>query len=507
MSGSPLAFGAIVVLAALCTLDAPVRANEAAHKMAERFAGETGSEAKTKAASEAGNPAAETSAAEETAEADRKRETRRKVEAQRKTGEAKRRAAAKAAEQARRAAQDRDADEAEMLARARREAEEMRAAEEHAKLAEEARRLIAEAEKQRGKAEELLANEGERQTQGARSAGQQEAGRASDARPAKQPLPEAEEPPAQPPMPAPPQPQPAEVPQARPPVATAGAAPAAAAILGPQPAGPAQPTPRELADTPAPEAEAAPAAAPVSPPAPAISPPEPGPEVAVAAQPDSPPPPPAAETRGRHQPSLAHDGVHPPQVARAPGREVGRAVEVRPPSPAHTTYGHGATRFTVLLTMEPGTYGIRRRGPKVADPLLCVREGCYISTGPDSPAVFMPGRMATGIGNTLGARAGACRRSLGCVFRDVDLGPLPALLQPVDLHIFKHDRRPSHLVREDSACRREPGRIFCRHGIYADTYTLWVVPESIALAAGPAALQRAIAEGLGGPRSAELTPR
>ena len=36
---------------------------------------------------------------------------------------------------------------------------------------------------------------------------------------------------------------------------------------------------------------------------------------------------------------------------------------------------------------------------------------------------------------------------------------------------------------------------------------MWILPESLAAAAGPAALQRAVADGLNGPRSAELTRR
>jgi hypothetical protein len=36
---------------------------------------------------------------------------------------------------------------------------------------------------------------------------------------------------------------------------------------------------------------------------------------------------------------------------------------------------------------------------------------------------------------------------------------------------------------------------------------MWVLPESLAKAAGPAALERALADGLTGRRSAELTPR
>ena len=36
---------------------------------------------------------------------------------------------------------------------------------------------------------------------------------------------------------------------------------------------------------------------------------------------------------------------------------------------------------------------------------------------------------------------------------------------------------------------------------------MWIVPESLAATVGPAALQRALTDGLNGPRSAELAPR
>jgi colicin import membrane protein len=163
-------------------------------------------------------------------------------------------------------------------------------------------------------------------------------------------------------------------------------------------------------------------------------------------------------------------------------------------------------RVSVLLRLEPGTYGIRRKGPKVADPVLCTLAGCYIGMGAAAPAQFLPGHMALGIANTFGGRAGACRQSLGCVFRGVELGHAPFYLQPVDLHIFKHDRRRGQVLTEDSDCAAEAGRLRCSRGIYAEDYAMWIVPESIAAAAGPEALERALASGLNGPRSATLAP-
>jgi len=154
--------------------------------------------------------------------------------------------------------------------------------------------------------------------------------------------------------------------------------------------------------------------------------------------------------------------------------------------------------------MEPGTYGIRRGGAKIADPVLCTREGCYVSAGTDQSAVFLPGRKALGFGNTWGARAGACRNTLGCVFRGVELGVLPGFLQPVDLHILKHDRRRGQMINADSTCDLERGRLLCQGGLLREDYALWIVPENLAAAAGPSALERALLEGPSPARAADL---
>ena len=167
----------------------------------------------------------------------------------------------------------------------------------------------------------------------------------------------------------------------------------------------------------------------------------------------------------------------------------------------------GERTVTVLLVMAPGNYGIRRNGPKVADPILCTVAGCYVSTGPGTPARFLPDRKATGVGNTIGGRAGACRQSLGCIFRGIDIDERLGYLQPVDLHIFKHDRRRPQLIERDSDCRVADGRLSCRRGIYAEDYAMWVIPERMAADVGLGVLQRALDEGLAAPRSADLQPR
>jgi colicin import membrane protein len=155
-----------------------------------------------------------------------------------------------------------------------------------------------------------------------------------------------------------------------------------------------------------------------------------------------------------------------------------------------------STRVTVLLTMTPGHRGIRRHN-RTGDPILCGEHGCYVSAGAETAADLMPLRRAFGVGRTLGERAGACRNSLGCVFRNVDLVTYPAILQPVDMRLLKHDRRQPQVLHEASACRLAAGRLACA-GIQGPDYTMWIVPEDVAQAAGPAELERAIEDGLEG---------
>ena len=542
MSGRAVARGAIVsITAALVFAAMPVQANEAAHKIAEKFAGEaTAADPKKKTpdrkAGEAKKPEAEPTEAaakleaERKAEQARKQEAQRKAEAARKAAEAKRRAAAKAAEDARRAAELRRADEQDMLARARREAEEMRAAAAAAQLTEEARRLIEQAEKERAKAEELLAGNAEApkralepvpvvaEPERAKATAEEQLAQQRteesrrlaeklnrvrqirESRLAKQTRREAAEQSAT----AAPAPVTASLPAQAPPAPTENV-PQAAATPSSASAPAVAPAPDEAVSL-VPAQVAAPVAASATSPPPQPDAKPPTSEVVATAPASNPPLATQAPTEAA-PPEVAAERTPPeraPHVATAP-------IPSTAPAPAglaiKSAAGFAASRVTVLLVMTPGTYGIRRNGPKVADPVLCTHEGCYVSAGADRPAAFLPARRALGFRNTWGARAGACRNVLGCVFRGIDLGNLPGYLQPVDLHIFKHDRRVGHAILSDSDCRTEAGRLSCRHGIDADDYTMWIVPETLAATAGPAALQRALTDGLNAPRSAQLAPR
>jgi hypothetical protein len=491
-----VARGAMVAITAF--LSASAHANEAAHEMAEKFASEA------KGAAEPADAAAKR-------DAERKAQTARKAAA-RKRADAKRHAADEAA----RTAERRREEETDMLARARREADEMRAATEEARLTEEARRLILEAERERAKAEALLAGQPdaprpapmatEPQHAGSGAAERRSLERAEETRRLVKRLKrvrqihatrvagrarrEAEIGSAV--LGRPPQPPAA-------PSLGAQGDPGAVALPAPQPVPPATPLqgPRAPREAAVPAAASAPAAAPA----------QPTTHTGLAtAQPG----PPSISVGG----VTAAPSLDKPNEA-APGERTGSLIAPGPPPslaapPVKTgqpSVGVDLNRVTVLLVMAPGSYGIRRGGAQVADPVLCLRDGCYISAGADRPATFLPGRRALGLRNTWGARAGACRNALGCVFRGVELGTLPAFLQPVDLHIFKHDVRAGFAVLADSDCAIAAGRLTCRHGIDAETYTLWIVPERLAQTLGPAALERALSEGLNGPRSALVAPR
>ncbi|MEO1281168.1 MAG: hypothetical protein AAFV69_05470 [Pseudomonadota bacterium] len=154
-------------------------------------------------------------------------------------------------------------------------------------------------------------------------------------------------------------------------------------------------------------------------------------------------------------------------------------------------------RVTVLLVMDVGKTGVRRWS-KTADPMLCVQEYCFLSRGPSKSAVRHRRQVAFGPSIALGKRGLACRSSPACIFRNVDLGAIEARLQPIDLRFLRHDRREAELVKADTTCAMDRGKLVCGQPVTGKSWRAWIVPELTAELAGQAALKRALAEGLGG---------
>ncbi len=167
-----------------------------------------------------------------------------------------------------------------------------------------------------------------------------------------------------------------------------------------------------------------------------------------------------------------------------------KTVPSDPSTPAVTKPTRLTSKVTVLLVMEPGTNGIRR-GNKTADPVLCLRSGCYVSRGPSRAAKWMPRRKALGPINTISRRAGNCRRSLVCVFRNVDLSK-GAVVQPIDLRYVRHDRREPAKISADPTCDLTANRLTCAQRTTARGWHAWIVPEPLAEDAGPRALNKAL---------------
>ena len=177
------------------------------------------------------------------------------------------------------------------------------------------------------------------------------------------------------------------------------------------------------------------------------------------------------------------------------------------PEPPHTavvTAPAPATRVTILLVMDSGTNGIRRFGKKTADPVICSGPTCWVSSGTSRSSLTLARGQALGPANTLGRRAAACNQHLACVFRDVDLKTRAASIQPIDLRIMRHDRRQPLTLEADHSCRVSGGTLVCDKVFATSTWRAWVVPESVAAKAGPAAIEAALESRLGIKPSAAL---
>lgn len=151
-------------------------------------------------------------------------------------------------------------------------------------------------------------------------------------------------------------------------------------------------------------------------------------------------------------------------------------------------------RVTVVLQMEP-RYRRGRRYESM-DPVLCVAGGCYVSNGADQAATFLHGHRAIRFGNAIGRRAGDCNRATTCVFRNVDLGALPADIQPVDIRVLRHDLRAPERVQALSSCRIAAGdRLACTGAIQGDGFTMLVISEDLAERLPPHAFEGVLAGG------------
>ncbi len=186
------------------------------------------------------------------------------------------------------------------------------------------------------------------------------------------------------------------------------------------------------------------------------------------------------------------------EFAVAPSRF---GLGARPSQEAEFSLGRGG-RATILMVLAPT--GTRQRdSERGSDPILCVTSGCYVSNGAQAPATYHSFNASLSLGGRLGRGAGECNHSSVCVFRNVDLGAGPAMVQPINLRLVRHDRREQREVSVDDSCRVVDGRLSCSRPVRTASYTLWVVPETIARDIGPEMLAGALSAGLRTAQTAE----
>ncbi len=149
-----------------------------------------------------------------------------------------------------------------------------------------------------------------------------------------------------------------------------------------------------------------------------------------------------------------------------------------------------------------------------ADLVICGSSGCYVSNGLEKTATFYEG----GAGLRLVKKAGACRDSLACVFREVDFSKLiteqNSLVEPVDVDYVSHTYMGGVSYKKtdeinslfsDDNCALKKSVLDCKVGVHQRNYSLWVLPERLAKFGGKEALDAVLFKGLLHQRASTLT--
>jgi hypothetical protein len=210
---------------------------------------------------------------------------------------------------------------------------------------------------------------------------------------------------------------------------------------------------------------------------------------AAAVQAQAPAEPPAAPQAAAPQP--------PPTPAPATAPQIKIEAKINVPAataPDIVTRPDGAPRATILAVL---THHAHDAGRSITppDPIICLADICYISAGPDADAKLISRSEALSTKNTVTSGAGACKGKSRCAYRGVSMKRGDEV-QIIDLGLVGHDKREPADVTPDTSCRVEDGDLVCDQPVAAPDYRIWVVPETVAAAAGPGAIEHALADDL-----------
>ena len=168
---------------------------------------------------------------------------------------------------------------------------------------------------------------------------------------------------------------------------------------------------------------------------------------------------------------------------------------------ALTTTPAAAERATAILVLEHvrSDGSVWDFGPG-ADPVLCLKAGCYRANGDEAAAAFFPAHSALKFGN-----AGSCSNAFSCIFRHIDVDAVVTEIAPIDVDVVRHDGLERRLVSLDQSCALANGELHCAGGTYTAEYSLWLVPDAIANAVGAEALRSAAEAGIARARNTAAT--
>ena len=206
-----------------------------------------------------------------------------------------------------------------------------------------------------------------------------------------------------------------------------------------------------------------------------------------------------ASAQAAVQPQTAAAPEPAPTPAATPQIKNEAKVSIPAPSaPAVVPRPEGAPRATILSVLtHHASHGAQDTARSVTppDPIICLADICYISAGPNADAKLISRADALSTKNTVTSGAGACKGVSRCAFRGVSMKPGDEV-QIIDLGLVGHDRREPADMEPDKTCHMDGGFLTCDRPATAPDYRIWAVPEAVAAAAGPGAIEAALADDL-----------
>lgn len=195
----------------------------------------------------------------------------------------------------------------------------------------------------------------------------------------------------------------------------------------------------------------------------------------------APAPMPAAQKAADVPSSNSAPVATPAAVAEPP------AKKAAPPT-AEPKGAIATNRATILVVLNQTGSG---EIPKTFDPILCLGEVCYVSTGSETEARRVARKDALSTKSSMATGAGMCAGLPACAFRGIDL-PEGTAAQIVDLGLVRPEQREAIKAKIDLTCTVEDDFLACDRPVTAPDYRIWIVPEAIAAKAGGERIEAAL---------------